>query len=314
MNTEKAVKETSHDRIYKEIRFCAYETFCTAGIAPEAGAGQILEECRRRALKVQAVLNIYDPQAELSVLCQSYKAGRPCRVSPLLFSFLEMNLWLAARSMGGFDPTLGPVILLWEQCGKEGRLPMEAELKAAMARTGWEHIHLKKENLEVIIDLPGMVIHPGASGKGFALDVVADYLKGQGVRDGYLDFGGNLYALGTHSFRAGIRHPQNPSRIMAVLPVKNQALSTSSWYEHYFEKDGKIYSHILRPADGQPVASELVSVSCLSLSAVVGDMLSTTFYVLGKNKGQSVAKALEAQIGQPIGYVALDADGKLWRR
>ena len=319
MNTEKHLKKNDEDKIWAERSFYAYETFCTVGILRRADEAKILRQCQRLALTVQQVLNVYDPQSELAVLCRTYKVGQKCKVSPMLFSFLEINLWMARRCMGAFDPTLGPVIRLGEKCQREDRLPGAEELDTALARSGYEHIHLFKNTMEVLIDCPGIELHPGASGKGFALDIIASYLKSESVEGAYMNFGGNVYVLGENALRTAVRHPKHPSRMMAVLNIKNEALSTSSWYEHYFEKEGNIYAHIIDPGTGQPAASRFLSVSCVTSLAVAGDILSTALYVLGREKGDAVLKQLRTDarycpfmdFSPEIGYIAMDTHGRI---
>lgn len=306
----------------EKIHFYAYETFCEAGVEERPDSGELLQNCRRLALDVQQVLNIYNPASELSVLCGTYKPERRHKISPLLFSFLELNLWMARRCMGAFDPTLGPVIRLWELYGSLGRVPKEAAINEALLKTGYRHIHLYRESNEVMIDIPGMIIHPGASGKGFALDKVAAYLRREEVRRGYLNFGGNIYVLGDESFRVGIRHPAGsngfpagndgfPAGLMAVIPIKNQALSTSSWYEHYFEAEGKTYGHIIKPLSGYPPVTEFSSVSTVSENAAVGDILSTALYVLGKAGGDVLMERFRDVPGIAASYIAMDTCGRI---
>ena len=105
MNTEKHLKKNDEDKIWAERSFYAYETFCTVGILRRADEAKILRECQRLALTVQQVLNVYEPQSELAVLCRTYKAGQKYKISPMLFLFLEINLWMGRRCMGAVGST-----------------------------------------------------------------------------------------------------------------------------------------------------------------------------------------------------------------
>ena len=57
---------------------------------------------------------------------------------------------------------------------------------------------------------------------------------------------------------------------------------------------GRTYGHLLDPRTGRPVESELLSVSVVASSALVADALSTAIFVLGLDRGVSVARKLGA--------------------
>ena len=61
-------------------------------------------------------------------------------------------------------------------------------------------------------------------------------------------------------------------------------------YERYFEKDGKTYHHIIDPATGKPSEKDLKSVTIISKNGTLSDTLSTTLFVMGKDKAISYWK------------------------
>lgn len=76
-----------------------------------------------------------------------------------------------------------------------------------------------------------------------------------------------------------------------MLPLQDEALSTSGDYERYFEKDGVRYHHILNPATGEP-AGEMRSVSVIGPDATTTDALSTSVFVLGVERGMALIDKL----------------------
>jgi thiamine biosynthesis lipoprotein len=85
----------------------------------------------------------------------------------------------------------------------------------------------------------------------------------------------------------GIRDPRPRSatdNILAALPIKDMAISTSGDYQRFFEMEGTRYHHILQPWNGMP-ARGCQSVSVISDRSLVSDSLSTAVFILGVDKG-----------------------------
>ena len=104
-----------------------------------------------------------------------------------------------------------------------------------------------------------------------------------------VSLGGNIQAIGTKpdgsSWKVGIRDPKGGQQdYIGVLSVENQAVVTSGGYERYFEQDGVTYHHIIDPTTGYPADSGLLSVSIVSADGTMCDALSTSLFIMGKDK------------------------------
>lgn len=118
----------------------------------------------------------------------------------------------------------------------------------------------------------------GAIAKGFAVDIAAerlvreDAIPGGGV---LLDLGGNLKVV-AGEWLTGIRNPFGDMETM--LLTNGMACATSGEYER-----GK---HIKDGRTGLAVSNNLISVTVVHpSSAMIADALSTTLFILGKEKG-----------------------------
>ena len=131
--------------------------------------------------------------------------------------------------------------------------------------------------------------------------------------------GSSLYALGVNkeqtAWRIGIRHPrkEDAQEKMAVLPLKDAALSTSGDYERFFEAGGVRYHHIIDPRTGRPAQSGAISVTIVADSSVpdggmLTDLLTTAIFVLGPEQGIHFLQAM------PHGIKGAIVDGRyqLW--
>ena len=103
-----------------------------------------------------------------------------------------------------------------------------------------------------------------------------------------MSLGGNVQALGTKTdgtaWQIAIENPDKSSDYIGVVSVKDKAVITSGGYERYFEKNGKTYHHILEPETGYPAESGVKSVTIVSDDGTLADALSTSLFVMGKEK------------------------------
>jgi thiamine biosynthesis lipoprotein len=76
---------------------------------------------------------------------------------------------------------------------------------------------------------------------------------------------------------------------MAVLELRDCALSTSGTEEQFFEHGGKRFGHIIDPRTGWP-STGVSSVSVVCDSATQSDALATAFFVGGRGMAESYCK------------------------
>ena len=126
----------------------------------------------------------------------------------------------------------------------------------------------------------------GGIAKGFAVDLAAArLLRSENVRRSLLiDLGGNLKVV-RGTWRTGIRDPSRPDGIVRTLTLTNgMACATSGEYAR-----GK---HIRDGRTGVPVTNDVASVTVVHpSSAMLADGLSTTLFVLGRERGTAFLSA-----------------------
>lgn len=305
----------------EHIQFLCYDTLCSVRVLPPPGvpAAELLASAERIARQVESTLNMYDSRSELSQLCARSRPHERYPISPILYEFLDINLRFAQTTGGFFDPTVGPLVKAWRFGTQHPEVPEQEALNALLCRVGYEHVHLT-ESGTVSFDTDGIVLDPGGSGKGFALGLVSDYFRQQGVTCAALDFGGNLFVIGNkpgegeqsgQPWLAAIQSPHDQGQILGTVPLSNQGIATSSWYEHGFYQDGVLYHHILDPGTGKPKPIELSSVSILSSKAVYTDLMSTAFFLLGIERGEALIEDLQKTQEVDLEYVAVLPDGTI---
>lgn len=240
------------------------------------------------------------------------KSTEPMAMPSDILTMLDKALPFSEKTGGRFDPTIEPIVRLWGITTDNPRVPEQAEIDAALKHVGYQHLKLDLTKGTLQKDDPDVRIDLGAIAKGYAADQIAAYLKSRDIDRAILNLGGNIYALGSKTsstpWNVGVQNPMEPSGdVLATIKVINKSVVTSGTYERYFEKDGKRYHHILSPFDGYPINNELVSVSIISDQSIEGDILSTSAYALGLEKGQALINSLSG-----IAAVFVTTDKKIY--
>ena len=138
----------------------------------------------------------------------------------------------------------------------------------------------------------------GGIGKGYASDVVQKTLLTYDISAALINLGGNVAVLGPKEdgtpWKIGIADPNAPDpnapdpnapdAYLGVVSGTDISVITSGGYERFFTQNGTTYIHIMDPATGKPVQSDLISVSIVTADGVQGDCLSTALFVMGKDK------------------------------
>jgi thiamine biosynthesis lipoprotein len=229
--------------------------------------------------------------------------GEEVAVGPELAALLAEMLRWSARTDEAFDPTVAPLMRAWDLRGA-GRVPDRSELAAAVAATGPGRFRVSPELGTAARLHPAAGIDEGAWGKGYALDRIAERLAEAGVGDALIDLGGQTLALGRDpsgasgasgkAWRIGIAHPRERQRPVATLSVSNLSASTSANSERGRTAGGHPIGHELDPHTGEP-AFDFGSATVLAPSALVADVLSTAFFVLGPEKGLALSESLRRE-------------------
>jgi thiamine biosynthesis lipoprotein len=241
-----------------------------------------------RIRDLDRILSDYKPDSELNAMVAS-AVDRDVPVSDDLFAVLQASQSLAEATGGAFDITQGPVIRLWREARKTGRVPDAEALRLAAERTGYRHVHLDEHRRTVRVDMRGMALDLGAIGKGYAASEALGTLAARGLSRALVAVSGDL-ALGDpppgmNGWRVAVPG-SDPSDVTrpGVLELANVAISTSGSSEQHLDAGGRHYSHIIDPASKMGLVDDL-TVTVLAPHGLEADGLDTAVSVLGVDKG-----------------------------
>ncbi|MEO5713557.1 MAG: FAD:protein FMN transferase [Luteolibacter sp.] len=204
---------------------------------------------------------------------------------------LDIADGLYARTNGILDPTMLPLLNVWNWKVVHERLPGRDEVKAALGLTGWRKV--RRRPGAVFLPEAGMGLDFGGFGKEFAVDSLAKIARLYGIRDAIVDLGRDIFAMGgngAHPFwHIGIEDGNKPGNCWGGLAVSDLAVSASGDYARFFTHGGVRYGHILDPRSGWPVANGMRAVTVVANSCLEAGIYSTAVFVLGNREGLHLA-------------------------
>ncbi|MBI5073963.1 MAG: FAD:protein FMN transferase [Nitrospirae bacterium] len=241
------------------------------------------------------LIDFYSEKSELAGINRN--AGlRSVKVSPETLDVIEKAVFAAERSGGAFDPTIGPIVKLWDFLNK--KKPTGAAIAEALPLVNYKDILIDSPAATVFLKRKGMMIDLGGIAKGYAADLAVESLKKTGILSGLVSIAGDIRTFGRKPDKSpwtiGIKNPRQTGEkdeIIAKIRLDDEAISTSGDYERYFISDDKRYHHLLDPKTGMP-AFGCRSVSIVTDKAVNTDAFSTAVFILGPEKGMKLMREM----------------------
>lgn len=243
--------------------------------------------------RLEGLLSTWISSSELSHV--NAAAGRhPVEVSRETLDIVARSIEIARLTQGGFNIAVGPAVDLWSVTERQ-YIPSDAELDQLKALVDWTSIQLNRDARTIFLPREGMRIDVGGIGKGFAADRAVDEMKRVGAQGGVVALSGDIKTFGTlpdaGGVPVGINHPREEGALIAVIDLKDEAISTAGDYERFFERDGVRYHHILDPQTLHPVRG-CQSVTVIAKEGTMADGLDTGIFVLGPERGMALVERL----------------------
>lgn len=258
------------------------------------------EEALAEIDRIEGLLSLYRNTSEIAHV--NARAGEEAvRVSPAVFRLLEQARALSEATEGAFDITIAPLVRCWGFMGGTGAMPEAVAVEEARARVGYRLVELDRASSTVRFGRPGVMLDLGAIGKGYAIEQAVDILREAGVTSAIVHGGtSTVYALGAPpgepAWQVAIEHPpasdatatpdstgssEGEGRLLAVVPLRDEALSVSAVWGRSFAAGARRYGHVIDPRTGQPVDHSVLSAVILP-SATETDALSTALLTSGR--------------------------------
>ena len=193
------------------------------------------------------------------------------------------------KTEGRFDPSIGLLVNYWGFGAEKYQLTTEIKdddlMKNLISKVGLDKFKIVDNRLKRPLN---SYIDFNAIAKGYAVDVIANYLKSKQIKNYLVEIGGEINTLGINLDKnkpwvVGIDMPRfdGDRSIYSTLELKNISLASSGTYRKFkIDSDGNRYAHIIDPLTGYPSKTNILSVTVKASSCVEADAYATALHTM----------------------------------
>ncbi|MEZ8648803.1 FAD:protein FMN transferase [Vibrio splendidus] len=244
---------------------------------PETSAKDIAKEIEQNTRRLEDKYNFYCNDSWLTQ-CINQRTSCDIELDPESAEVFQHLDRLSQLTFDTFDTTVGSIKHLLKQKPKMLHSHAFQALSSALGKQAWElkgTVDLQKTRLHVPdsrtrFDFGGVI-------KEYAVDQAVAIGKQLGATSMLVNFGGDIYALGTKpdgsAFNIAVLDPRDNKTPFFAVPVKDAALTTSAHSERQVQFGDKTTSHILSKQD---VEKKIMSVTAIASSTLEAGVLSTS--------------------------------------
>lgn len=273
----------------------------------EQTATKRLNDVFKMAKRYENLLSAQKEGSDISRINEAH--GQFVTVDDDTLKVIKAALKYSEESGGVFDLTVGDLSSLWDFKNNTGTIPDETAIKQAVSHIDYKNVIIEKNQVRLkdskaSIDLGGIA-------KGFIADKMKARLKELGAKSGIINLGGNVLLIGSRpdkaAYTVGIQRPfSDDGTALFTIKAKDVSVVTSGTYQRYFEKNGRIYHHILDISTGYPYDNGLDSVTIITKDSTRADALSTTVFAMGPDAGLDYVNSLNG-----VEAVFVESDGNI---
>ncbi|MGZ9586562.1 FAD:protein FMN transferase [Paenibacillus marinisediminis] len=281
-------KEMSNEQVTKTL--FKFDTIINLKLYGDQESKKHLKQIEKMLDQIDEQINMSNKQSEIYQV--NAAAGKEAvKVSQGTYDLVKVSLDYAIDTKGAFDPSIGSLVNLWKIGNGGEHPPADSLIQQAKSLVNYHDIEMDDKNLTIKLVKEGMSLDLGGIGKGYAADMVSDYLRQEKVKSAIIDLGGSsIIAIGSkpngESWRIGLQDPDRErGKQLAVVQLKDETIDSSGIYERFFMENGVRYHHIIDPKTGYPTQNGIKSVTIIGGTATDADVLSTAVVVMGLEEG-----------------------------
>ncbi len=254
----------------------------------EKAEAAVLAEIARNS----KILSTYDPRSEVSLWLKT--SHQPIKISPELFTVLNLFDQWKSRSNGALDASAEVISRLWKTTAKQNRVPTAEEISSALFEIKQSHWQLDA-NSQTATHLSNAPLILNSFVKSYIINRATDAaFSAAKIKAVVVNIGGDLVVRGALTEAVDIADPLSDaenSDAMTRLLIGNKAVATSGNYRRGIKIGNEWFSHIVDPRTGVPV-NQIISATVVAPNATDAGALATAFSVLTPNESLAFAATL----------------------
>ena len=276
--------------------FAQGTTYHLTFILPDAKQeAAIAAEVTAELKRIDASISNYRKDSTIE-LFNAQLDTQPHEVNDEIVNLVEYARTISKASGGCYDLTIRPLFDLWGFKKDAFHMPSDEELQQTLQLIGMDKLvtvdatHLQKT-------LPNLRVDLSSIGQGYSVERLANLLESHQVTSYIVEIGGELKVRGKKTdgipWRIAMEKPISTERKIEKVAVFEtgdpMSLMPSGTYHHFFDNNGKRYSHILDARTGKPIEHNTVVANAFIESSTLADAWSTALLCLGSDAGIKVA-------------------------
>lgn len=269
---------------------------------------KVLYKAFKEIERIDSLYSLQNPKSLLNyVNSNAHKESIPLDSDS--FKLFERAIFYSQKYEGLFDITIGKLTELWGfNSNREIKIPDSTIIKEYMDFVNYRDIELDNKNQTIRFKKKETLLDLGGIAKGYAVDRAAKIVQSSGIKDFFIDAGGDLFVSGSNSqgqnWNIGIKHPRKPNDYIASFRATDIGIATSGDYERFAIIEGQRYHHILDPRNGFP-GNKSQSVTVLLPNVEEATVLAKYIFLVG------IDLFRKHKLANDVPYLVVDSNGTI---
>lgn len=186
---------------------------------------------------------------------------------------------------GALDPTRSSLEKIWSFSPSGVRLQDSTDVRVFLSLVGLKKVIITDSLIRK--SPPGILLDFSGSAKGFALDLIGEFLEAKGIKNFLIQIGGENLVRGVNEkgelWKIGLFHLVDSTQMKSegIVALQDQAISTAGNLEQFYTRDSIRLSFTLDPRTGYPATNGLLSATVIGRDAKTADALADALMVMG---------------------------------
>lgn len=207
-------------------------------------------------------------------------------ISEELTQMLTVAETLRSVTNGAYDPAVGE-LLEYSGYNPEYSFSPDSEKIKEHQLPKWS---LKDTTLSLT---SGVVFDIGGIGKGFCIDLVAEFLTKLGYQHFLIDAGGDMYATEKQdgsAFQIALEWPGKPGIAFGTIALKNRGLAVSDSFRRRWHN----WHHIIDPVTKTPV-QKIIGCSAVAKNAFQADCMTSGLFLAPEENYSKLVEKFQSE-------------------